>query len=220
VPASNVIRIVIVDDHQIITDSLSLLFERIENIEVLNTYNDSREVVDSLKEFSPDIVITDFHMPHIDGIKLTGLIKSTYPDIDVIVLSVNEDPSDIKQAYHAGVSGYLLKKVSKEELEKAVREVYEGQLYYNQDTLKAILQDSSKNKELVYVEPNKALARLTSRETEIVKLLVQELSSQDIASALHISPGTVETHRHNILRKLDVKSTIGVVKFAIRAGIV
>jgi len=209
-----------VDDHQIITDSLSLLFERIKNTEVVQTYNDRCVVVESLKDLSPDIIITDFHMPHIDGIKLKGMIKSTYPEIDVIVLSVNEDPSDIKQAYHAGASGYLLKKVNKEELEKAVREVYEGNHYYNQETLKAILQEHTKKNEQLYVEPSKALARLTNRETEIVRLLVQEYSSQDIASALHINSGTAETYQHILLRKLDVKSTIGVVKLVIRAGLV
>ena len=214
------ISVSLVDDHQIITDSLSMLFDSIDGITVLSTHNDSRQVIDSFENMAPDIVITDYHMPHIDGIKLTGLIKSTYSNIQVIILSVNEDPNDIKQAYQAGASGYLLKKVSKEELEKAVRDIYAGSLYYNQEVLRAILKEESQKREEIIVEPDKVLAKLTARETEIVKLLVQEFSSQEIATMLHISSGTVETHRHNILRKLDVRSTIGVVKFAIKAGIV
>jgi len=218
--ASTIINVVIVDDHQIITDSLSMLFERLDGIEVMETFNDSRLVISSFKDQRPDVVITDYHMPVIDGIKLTGMIKSEFSDVNVILLSVNEDPSDIKQAYQAGASGYLLKKVSKEELEQAIREVHKGDLYYNQEVLKAILTEESKKRNAVVVQPEKLLSRLTKRETEIVKLLVQEFSSQEIASLLHISTGTVETHRHNILRKLDVKSTIGVVKFALKAGIV
>ena len=92
--------------------------------------------------------------------------------------------------------------------------------YYNQEVLKAILTEESQKKDTFVVNPGKILARLTPRETEIVKLLVKEFSSQEIATMLHISAGTVETHRHNILRKLDVKSTIGVVKFAIKTGLV
>lgn len=218
--SSNNIKTVLVDDHQIITDSLALLLERIEGIEVVATFNDSRKVIDALKVLQPDIVITDYHMPYLDGINLTGKIKSSFPDIHVIVLSVNEDPQDIKQAYQAGASGYLLKKIGKEELSTAIREIYEGNLYYNQEVLKAILTEESKKKEAFIVKPEKILTRLTPRETEVVRLLVKEFSSQEIATMLHISIGTVETHRHNILRKLDVKSTIGVVKFAIKTGLV
>ena len=216
----HIIKTVLVDDHQIITDSLAILLERIDGIEVVETFNDSRKVIDALGVLQPDIVITDYHMPYIDGINLTGKIKSSFPDMYVIVLSVNEDPKDIKQAYQAGASGYLLKKIGKEELSTAIREIYGGKLYYNQEVLKAILSEESKKRDTFIIKPNEVLARLTPRETEIVKLLVKEYSSQEIATMLHISTGTVETHRHNILRKLDVKSTIGVVKFAIEAGIV
>lgn len=211
------IKIILVDDHQMIIDSLRLLFNMMEGIEVVATEHDSRKVLDLLKVHEVDVLVTDYRMPHIDGLKLTSLVKQQYPDIKILILSVNEDSKEIQNAFNAGASGYILKRASRKVLEDAVKDVAADKMYFGQYAMKAILsEDNTTPSTESYV---KLASSLTKREIEIVKLLVDELSSGDIAQKLHISQGTVETHRHNILRKLNVKTTVGVIKFALKAGI-
>ncbi|MFT6808510.1 MAG: DNA-binding NarL/FixJ family response regulator [Saprospiraceae bacterium] len=134
------------------------------------------------------------------------------------VLSVNEDSSDIKNAYYAGALGYILKKANRYELEKAVLSVAEGKKYFGQNAMSAMLSDNDDEENITVLKQK--VEKLTKKELEIIKLLSEELSSSEIGALLFISTGTVETHRHNILRKLEMKSTIGVVKFAMKAGII
>ena len=211
------IKVVLVDDHQMIIDSLHLLFNMMEGIEVIATEHDSRKVMDLLKSSQVDVLVTDYRMPHIDGLKLTALVKTEFPDIKVLILSVNEDPKEIQNAFNAGASGYILKKASRKVLEDAVKSVAADKMYFGQHAMKAILtEESNFTSNESYI---KLASSLTKRELEIVQLLVDELSSSEIAKRLHISQGTVETHRHNILRKLNVNTTVGVIKFALKAGI-
>ena len=211
------IRIIIVDDHQMISDSLKMLFGLTEDIDVIDTIHDSRKVLEVLKSKDIDVLVTDYRMPFLDGLQLTQMVKEVFPSLKVLILSVNEDTQDIQDAYRAGASGYVMKKASRKELNEAVRMVYQGELYYSKDAMKAMLNPTVNKGD----EGNIKLQALslTKREIEIVKLLVEEMSSIEIAGTLHISPGTVETPRHNILRKHNVKTTIGVIKFAIKSGI-
>ncbi len=208
----------LVDDHKMIIDSLQLLFNLMEDVEVVHTEYDSRKVMPYLLHKEIDIAILDFRMPYIDGLQLTKLINEKHPHIKVIILSVNEDAIDIQHAFHAGASGYILKKASRKDLEDAVKTVASGKLYFGQDALQALLSKEDDPEENATTISTK-LSSLTKRELEIVKLLSEELSSSAIGERLHISLGTVESHRHNILRKLNVKTTVGVIKFAIKTGI-
>lgn len=213
------LKLLIVDDHEIILDSLYLLFNMMESVVEVHKESDSRKVVDFLKKNEIDVLVTDYKMPHINGLQLIHLVRNTYPTIKILVLSVNEDSAEIKNAYHAGALGYIMKKANRYELEKAVLTVSEGRKYFGQNAMSAMLSDSTiedKNKAV----PTERVEKLTKRELEIIKLLSEELSSSEIGALLFISTGTVETHRHNILRKLEMKSTIGVVKFAMKAGII
>lgn len=208
----------LVDDHKMIIDSLQLLFNLMEDVEVVHTEYDSRKVMPYLQQKEIDIAILDFRMPYIDGLQLTKLINDKHPHIKVIILSVNEDAIDIQHAFQAGASGYILKKASRKDLEEAVKSVASGKLYFGQDALQALLSKEDDPEENANTISTK-LSSLTKRELEIVKLLSEELSSSAIGERLHISLGTVESHRHNILRKLNVKTTVGVIKFAIKTGI-
>ena len=212
------IRVMLVDDHQMIIDSLHLLFNLMDGIEVVCTEHESPKVIDLLASHEIDVLITDYKMPQLDGLQLTRNVREKYPNIKILILSVNEDAKDIQNAFHAGANGYILKKASRIILEEAVKDVASGKMYYGQDAMKAMLSKNSSNQTLESDIKNK-LSILTKRELEIIKLLMEELSSSAIADKLHISMGTVETHRHNILRKLNVKSTIGVIKFAMKVGI-
>ena len=208
------IRVLLVDDHQIILDSLELLFELMEGVEVVGTLHDSRKVIEFLGNHEVDLLITDLTMPFLDGIQLSFQVKETYPDMKILMLTVNDQPDRIQDAFKAGISGYVMKKAGRAELEKAIKTTASGQLHYGQEVVKALLAGSESG------DHEERLKQLTKRELEIIKLIVKEYSSAEIAEKLFISLGTVETHRHNIFKKLQVKNSIGVVKFALKYNLV
>jgi len=210
----NPIRVLLVDDHQIILDSLELLFDLMDGIEVVATQNDSRKVMDELAQREIDVLITDLSMPYMSGIELSFLVKEKYPDLKILMLTVNDQGDRIQDAFKAGISGYVMKKADRMELEEAIRTVADGQLAFSQEVMKSLLLANGEE------EQSQKLKHLTKREIEIIKLIVQEHSSSEIAEKLFISLGTVETHRHNIFKKLDVKNSIGLVKFALKYKLV
>lgn len=211
-------KILLIDDHQIILDSLQMLFSSITNIEVVGTMSESRKVKAFLENHEVDIVITDLNMPQMSGIDLTLQIKEFYPDIKVLLLTMVEDAPHIREAIKAGVNGYVLKKAGKDELEKAILSLIAGKKYYSEAVIDE-LADTSNEEHLNEVQPETIL-HLTSREMEILKLVAQELPSNKIGELLFISMATVETHRRNLMQKLGVKTSIGLVKYAIRHGII
>ena len=211
---SKPIRVLLVDDHQIILDSLELLIDLMEGIEVVQTVNDSRRVLEELEKQEVDVLITDLTMPYISGIELSFQVKEKFPDMKILMLTVNDQGDRIQDAFKAGISGYVMKKADRKELEEAIRNVAAGQLHFSQEVMKSLLTANPD------ADQTGKLKHLTKREIEIIKLIVQEHSSSEIADKLFISLGTVETHRHNIFKKLDVKNSIGLVKFALKYKLV
>jgi len=207
---SDSIRILLVDDHQIILDSLGLLFDLMEGITLVDTVNDSRKVLELLAEKNVDILITDMSMPYMNGIELSFQVKEKYPDMKILMLTVNDQGDRIQDAFKAGISGYVMKKAGRIELEKAIRTIAAGQLHFSQEVMRTLLSTKEGDDQFEKIK------HLTKREVEIIKLIVREFSSAEIAEKLFISQGTVETHRHNIFKKLDVKNAIGLVKFALK----
>jgi DNA-binding NarL/FixJ family response regulator len=211
------IRILLVDDHQIILDSLSFLFSSIPNIEIVGTMNESRKVKVFLENNEVDIVVSDMNMPQMNGIELTLQIKEFYPKVKVLLLTMVEDAPNIRDAIKAGVNGYVLKKAGKDELEKAILSIIAGKKYYSEAVIEELA--ATADDDLNEAQPETIL-HLTSREIEILKLVAQELPSNKIGEMLFISMATVETHRRNLMQKLGVKTSIGLVKYAIRHGLV
>lgn len=207
---SDSIRILLVDDHQIILDSLGLLFDLMEGISLVGTVNDSRKVLGLLEEQNVDILITDMSMPYMNGIELSFQVKEKYPDMKILMLTVNDQGDRIQDAFKAGISGYVMKKAGRIELENAIRTIAAGQLHFSQEVMRTLLSTKEGDDQFEKIK------HLTKREVEIIKLIVREFSSAEIAEKLFISQGTVETHRHNIFKKLDVKNAIGLVKFALK----
>lgn len=216
---SKSIKVMLVDDHQIILDSLGLLFNMMEDVEVAACINDSREVIPALEKEMVDVLITDLTMPYMDGIQLTFEVKKHFPNLKILMLTVADQGDAIQDAYRAGISGYVMKKANRQELEEAIRTVGSGKMFFGHEVMKTMLtqQNNSNHKDL---HAEEKIRQLTKRELEIIKLISQELSSNEIAEKLFISVGTVETHRHNIMRKLDVKNAIGVIKFALKYELV
>lgn len=213
------LRVLITDDHQILLDSLSMLISTIPGVEIAGTVNDSRKVLNILENDEIDILITDFNMPYLTGIDLTLQVREKFPKLKILMLTVSEDADTIRQAFQAGISGYVMKKANRAELERAITTVASGEKYFSEAVMKELLSPASMSGPATDEIPSSPIA-VTSRELEIIKLIAQELSTTEIADRLFISVGTVETHRHNILRKLNVKNAIGIIKYAMRHKLV
>lgn len=213
------IRVVITDDHQIVLDSLSLLISIIPNMEVVGTLNDSRKVLAFLETHEADVLVTDLSMPYLTGVDLTLQLRSKFPQLKILMLTVSEDADTIRKAFQAGIAGYVMKKANRAELERALTTVASGEKYFSEAVMKELLSPSALTAIPTDELPGQPIA-VTSRELEIIRLIAQELSTSEIAERLFISVGTVETHRHNILRKLGVKNSIGIIKYAVKHKLV
>jgi DNA-binding NarL/FixJ family response regulator len=213
------IRVLISDDHQILLDSLSLLLSTISNVEIAGTVNDSRKVLHFLENYEIDILITDFDMPYLTGIDLTLQVRQKFPKLKILMLTVSEDAETIREAFQAGISGYVMKKANRAELERAIMVVASGEKYYSDAVMKELLNPVGLQNGVHETLPSTPVS-ITPRELEIIRLITEELSTSEIAERLFISVGTVETHRHNILRKLNVKNAIGIMKYAMKHKLV
>lgn len=211
----NATRLLLVDDHQLILDSLQTLFASIPNVQVIGTLNDSRRVSDTLMNNPVDVLICDLHMPHLSGIDLTLRLKQTNPGVKVLLLTMADDAQTIREAVRAGASGYVLKRAGRNELETAITVLMEGKRYFSPDVL-----DQLSQLEATGQTGHNPLTCLTDREVDVLRLIADENPTHRIAEKLFISVPTVETHRRHLMQKLGVKSVVGMVKFAMKYGLV
>ena len=209
-------KILLIDDHQVVLESLKLLFRAIENVEVVGTLNDSRDVQPFLEQNTVDLVISDFHIPFLSGVDLTYQIRKNHPAIKVLLLTMAEDVPHIREAIRAGVNGYMLKKSNKDELIKAIGQVMNGKRYFSQEVIEELSAYTGED----LANSQTIIQHLTERETEILRLIAMEFSSNEISEKLFISVSTVESHRRNLFQKLNVKSAIGLTKYALKFGLV
>lgn len=187
--------------------------------EVAGTYGSGTEVLNALEENSNiDAILSDYSMAGLNGIEMTREIRRRFPHIKVLLLTVSEDAETIKEAFEAGVAGYVMKKAGKAELQKALRTIASGEKYYSESVVFELLNRDKKIGDLIRESSTPGL--LTERELEIIRLIAKELSTNQIAEKLYISPATVETHRHNILKKLGVRNSIGIVMYAVNNKLV
>ena len=214
-------RILIADDHQFILDSLEMLLSSIEHFEVLGTYTNGKELLKGLEIYDAiDLVMSDYNMPEMNGIELTRQIRQRFPAVKVLLLTVSEDADTIQEAFRAGVSGYVMKKAGKTELKKAIETIASGQKYYSESVVFELLNRDKNMVDLTNETTEEKAHHLSEREIEIIALIAQEFSTNQIAEQLFLSPATVETHRHNILKKLGLKNSIGLVRFALKNGLI
>jgi DNA-binding NarL/FixJ family response regulator len=208
------IRILLADDHQLFGDSLSLLLSSLDSVDVVGQVNNGSQVLTFLEKFPVDLVLSDLHMPTMNGVEMILHIRRRFPAVRVLVLTMAEDGTHIREALQAGAAGYILKSVGKEELKKAVLAVAAGQQYISDKVLQQLYRQTESTP-----EPAEVLSALTSRELDVIKLIAQEHSSNQIAEILFISLNTVETHRKNLFKKLNVKNSLGLIKFALKHGL-
>jgi two-component system nitrate/nitrite response regulator NarL len=210
------ISILLVDDHQLVLDGIKSMLTSAPQIKVIAAVNDGEKAYDIIQQNpqSIDIVITDISMPMLSGIELCKMIKSSFPHIKVLILSMYNNTSVVKDAIAADADGYILKNTDREEFLIALHRIIDEGTYYSKDIIPIIYAQFQKEK---IGEAN--LNSLTQREKEVLSLIIKEFTSEEIAQKLFISKKTVDNHRANILIKTQCSSTIGLVKFAIKNGL-
>jgi len=210
------IRILIVEDHALVRAGMKALLQKIEGIEVVGDMGDGLEAVKSVQMDAPDLVLMDIAMPGLNGLDATARIVKDSPTTRVILLSMHANEEYFRQALQVGASGYLLKGAELAELELAIRTVSRGETYLTPTIAKyAVEAYRTKPKGL-----SGPLARLSSRQREILQLIAEGQTTKDIAQRLSVSVKTVETHRSQLMERLDIHDVPGLVRLAIRVGLI
>ena len=205
------INVAIVDDQVIILNGLQKILAEAAHINVSALYNSGDELLEGLEKAQPDVLLLDIQMPGRSGIELAAIISKKYPAVKMIALTNVDVLTQMKQMLQKGCLGYLLKDVSPEILINAIETVNSAEQFLNENLKKQLLSSLSG-------QDDKQL--ITRREKEILKLILEENTNQDIANKLFLSLRTVENHRNNLLQKLNVKNTAGLVKVALQEGLV
>jgi two-component system response regulator NreC len=210
------IRIILVDDHQLVRDGIKALLTGIPDISIIGEASGGGELFRELETLKPDLLIMDISLPEISGIEITRKICSDFPGINVLILSMYTNEEFIFNSLKAGARGYLPKNTSREELLEAIYSIHKGEEFFGESVSKVMLKSYIKRATNEDKPEDKTNTLLTSREIEILKLYVEGLINKEISDKLDISIRTVETHKNHIMRKLGLKSTVELVKFAIR----
>jgi DNA-binding NarL/FixJ family response regulator len=210
------IKIILVDDHQLVRDGIKALLGSSPEIDIIGEAADANELFRELKNLKPDILIMDISLPEISGIEITKRICTDFPGIKVLILSMYNSEEFIFNSLKAGAKGYLPKNTSRDELLDAINTIYRGEEFFGESISKVMLKSYIKRATNEDIPEDRSNAILTSREIEILKLYVEGFINKEISDKLDISIRTVETHKNHIMRKLGLKSTVELVKFAIR----
>ena len=211
------IKVLLVDDHQLIREGIKNSLLDQNPIQVIGEAQNGEEALSFLSENLVDVVLMDISMPIMGGITTTQKIVEKYPNVNVIILTMHNEVSIIQEALKAGALGYLLKNTNINELKEAITQVDNGSTYFSSEISEKIMNQLVKGKA---DRESDYPARLTKRETEILKLISEEFSNNEIAEKLFISHRTVDTHRRNLIQKLNAKNTAGLVKFALKNKII
>jgi DNA-binding NarL/FixJ family response regulator len=211
----DIIRIAIVDDHEVVINGLRSMLSAHSDLEVVYTTTQGHELMNYLADNKVDVVLMDIQMPEISGIDLCKMTLKQHPGLRIIAFSSFDDTHYIRQILRNGASGYVLKNTDQKTLVTAIRNVMDGEEYIDETIKKILLHESITGQRRSMFE-----IPLTKREKEILKLIAEEHTNQQIADQLFISLRTVETHRLNITQKLGVKNAAGLVKEAIKRGLI
>lgn len=215
---SDKIRILIADDHKIVRVGLHGIVSREPDMLVVGEAEDGKQVMTLLAVHQIDVILMDIDMGVTNGIETTKSVKQNYPDVRVLALTMHEDQQNIVAMLQAGASGYLLKNAGREELLSGIRTVFSGNNYFSSQVSATLLQAiTSMN---ASASKSKSDSTLSDRELEVLRLIAREHSNGEIAEKLFISIRTVDTHRRNILEKLQVKNTAGLVRYAIEKALI
>lgn len=210
------IKVLLADDHKIVRDGLRTLLEKHADIAVLGEAEDGREALQLAGKLSPDVVVMDIAMPELNGIEATRQILSEHPGIKIVALSMHSDKRFVSEMLKAGASAYLLKDCAFEELITAIRTIMKGKIYLSPGIAGVVLADYIRSDRKS--EPS-VFSQLSDREREVLQLMAEGKTTKEVAAHLNVSIKTVETHRTNIMTKLDIHSIAELTKYAVREGL-
>lgn len=208
--SNNLVKVALVDDHQLFRSGIKFILDDTEDIKIVLEASNGKEFLDLLEHEDPDVVLMDISMPEMDGMEATRLSLEKKPELNILVLSMFSDIEYYNSMIDLGVKGFILKDIDNNELLTAIRKVSKGGNYFSQELLLQLI----KNK------PDDQVVSLTNREKEVLDLICQGNSNQEISEELYISQRTVERHRASLLEKTDSKNSISLVIFAIKNGLV
>jgi DNA-binding NarL/FixJ family response regulator len=211
----NLTRILIVDDHALVRAGIRALAERIDGVEMVGEAGNGAEALRLIKELKPDLVLLDISMPEASGFEVLAQQAKEFPEVRVIVLTAHEAEAYAIRALREGAAGFLLKSAAAVELKEAIETVTRGQTYISPELAKKSLLEYGKDS-----SDRAKLDKLSPRQREILKLVAEGLSTKEIAGHLSISAKTVETHRAQLMERLNIHDVAGLVRFAIKMGLV
>lgn len=213
------LKILIADDHPFFRDGIHQLLIGQTGIGEIGEAANGKEVLQQLAKKEYDLVIMDIKMPQMSGIEATREIHKKYPKIKVLAISMYDEQTYIVKMLKAGAKGYLLKNSTKAELLKAISEVMRGESYFSREVSDIMFSHIASGKSIENGDDEPVAQALTRREIEIIRMIAEELTNVEIGGKLNISPRTVDTHRRNLFQKLKVKNTAGLVKYAMKHGL-
>jgi len=211
---NNKATILIADDHALFLDGLKLILKKHRGIEIVAEAFSGKELLALLAQQPVDLIITDLSMPGIKGAELVKQIKGLYPATKLIVLTMHDEEEMVAEIIYAEAEGYILKNSGKAVVLKAVDDVLAGKTHYDENVMELFMKNIRKEKKIT-----EKIRPLTEREMEVLQLIVQEFTSKEIAEKLYISKQTVDTHRINIMQKTGAGTLVGLIKYAVNAGL-
>ena len=203
--------LLIADDHKIFREGLTVLLENEPNLKIIAEASNGLEVIELLKSITPDLILLDIEMPKLDGFDVLRQIKGTKTKSKILVLTMHNSPEFIRNIFRSGASGYIQKDAGSEALINAIFKIAKEGTYITPEISKILIKNLGRTTRS---------SEVSKREKEIIKLVVNQHTTTEISDILHISPHTVESHRQNILLKLGLKNTAGLVKYAVQRGII
>lgn len=212
------IRLLLVEDHEVVRTGLRMLLESQADMDIVGEASTGDQAIALARELSPQVVVMDLTLPDISGIEVTRQLKQLYPDMAIVALTIHEDEQYFFEMLKAGAAGYVPKRAAPEDLITAIQAAYSGEVYIYPSLAKALVSDFLSR---AHEGPGKsAMDDLTEREQEVLRLLAEGFSNDEIADQLVISKHTVARHRENLMRKLNLHSRGELVKYAIRRGLI
>jgi DNA-binding NarL/FixJ family response regulator len=213
-------RVLLADDHHLVRAGIRALLSSLPDVEIVAEAGNGQEALAALGRSKPDIALIDISMPGLNGLELAARASRDVPETRIVILSVHGDASHVAQALRAGAKGYLVKDAAADELPILIRAVMRGETYLSPSISRHVVEGFLGRSSALPPESTDAPALLTPRQREILQLVAEGRSTKEIASLLELSVKTVETHRAQIMERLDIHDLAGLVRYAVRAGLV
>ena len=210
------VRVLLADDHKLVRAGFRAMLSNLSNVEVVAETGDGREALELIQKHRPDVAFVDITMPSLTGLEVAKRAAKEAPNVRIIIVSMHTAEEYVGRAVRAGVAGYVLKNADPVELELAIRAAVKGEIYLSPAVSKSLIDDYSRR----LAEEKTLEDRLTARQREVLQLIAEGQNTKDIAARLNVSIKTVETHRKQLMERLDIHDVAGLVRYAIRAGII